>query len=81
MKLHPDGYVNLTRYDKLLLLEYILIDEDFPGLDGIHLLPTADKNFTNFSGRCFFLSKKVSIRQYIIDFCRIFSMDFSRVIR
>lgn len=49
LKRHPSAYIGLGRDEKLLLLAYILKDEDFPGLEGIVLLPTADNNFIKFT--------------------------------
>lgn len=51
---HPSAYNSLSRDDKLLLLAYILKDEDFNHLKGIALLPTADDKFAVFSGLLIF---------------------------
>jgi len=49
LKRNHSAYTNLTREEKLLLLAYILKDEDFHRLRGIQLLPTADENFVKFT--------------------------------
>ncbi|KAL3970070.1 seryl-tRNA synthetase [Sarotherodon galilaeus] len=49
--LHRTGVDNITKDDKLSLLEYILGDEQYKELEGLHLLPLSDGSFRYFSYR------------------------------
>ena len=51
LKIHPESYVELTLEDKLLLLQYVLMDHDYNDLDGIALLPLHNGDFVAFQGR------------------------------
>ncbi|XP_014187827.2 sacsin [Haplochromis burtoni] len=47
--LHRTGVDNITKDDKLSLLEYILGDEQYKELEGLHLLPLSDGSFRYFT--------------------------------
>jgi len=47
----PKAYENLHILSKLCLLSFILKEEDFWDVQGIHLLPLLDGSFTQFSGK------------------------------
>ncbi|CAI5656306.1 unnamed protein product [Oreochromis niloticus] len=47
--LHRTGVDNITKDDKLSLLEYILGDKQYKELEGLHLLPLSDGSFRYFT--------------------------------
>ncbi|XP_026001170.1 LOW QUALITY PROTEIN: sacsin-like [Astatotilapia calliptera] len=47
--LHRTSVDNITKDDKLSLLEYILGDEQYKELEGLHLLPLSDGSFRYFT--------------------------------
>uniref|UniRef100_A0A669B8B5 Sacsin/Nov domain-containing protein n=1 Tax=Oreochromis niloticus TaxID=8128 RepID=A0A669B8B5_ORENI len=49
--LHRTGVDNITKDDKLSLLEYILGDKQYKELEGLHLLPLSDGSFRSFTYR------------------------------
>uniref|UniRef100_A0A8C6Q6H5 HEPN domain-containing protein n=1 Tax=Nothobranchius furzeri TaxID=105023 RepID=A0A8C6Q6H5_NOTFU len=49
--LHRTGVHNLSREDKLCLLEYILSDGQYKELNGLQLLPLSDGSFRSFTNR------------------------------
>uniref|UniRef100_A0AAZ1Y2T0 Sacsin/Nov domain-containing protein n=1 Tax=Oreochromis aureus TaxID=47969 RepID=A0AAZ1Y2T0_OREAU len=49
--LHRTGVDNITKDDKLSLLEYILRDKQYEELEGLHLLPLSDGSFRSFTYR------------------------------
>lgn len=51
VRFHPDTYRKLSISERLLLLGYILKDEDFPDLEGIQMLPLANGQFDIFTKR------------------------------
>lgn len=51
LRSHEAAYDNLQADQKLMLLEYVIKDEDICDLVGLKLLPTADGKFVVFSGK------------------------------
>ncbi|XP_030613710.1 sacsin-like [Archocentrus centrarchus] len=49
--LHRTGVHNITKDDKLCLLEYILGDEQYKELENLQLLPLSDGSFRSFTDR------------------------------
>ena len=58
---HSVDVTSLERKEKLCLLEFIVMDEKFEELEGIPLLPLADKTFTKFRSDVHGYSKKDSV--------------------
>uniref|UniRef100_A0AAZ1WX83 Sacsin/Nov domain-containing protein n=1 Tax=Oreochromis aureus TaxID=47969 RepID=A0AAZ1WX83_OREAU len=83
--LHRTGVDNITKDDKLSLLEYILGDEQYKELEGLHLLPLSDVTSESFACAIytFYHSTEIKISLYFIicslGFFRVISIDASHV--
>ena len=66
LKHSPSSYANMSRDEKLELLQYCLDDDGFNDLTGLALLPVADKSFQTFKKS----SSKQTVYIYDLDFLK-----------